>query len=118
MTQTQHTEEQEIHRRIAEAVTAFQQSQISGAQCSINVSMQSDAVVITLRGVMSPAEKNYAKDRKARRLLERFYEELFDTTRPMLETSVQEILGQRVKRSRFAVDPESGDGVIVVTFAG
>ena len=85
---------------------------------SITVDLHADTVVITLRGVTSPAEKDLARDREARELLERFYGELFDVIKPILEAKIRETLGRHVRRSKLNMDSASGAGVILLTMAG
>jgi len=118
MTQTQRTEEQEIRRRITEVVTAFQKSQMSGAQCSIAVSIQPDAVVITLRGVMSPAEKRLVEIGKERGLLEEFYRRAFELGKGRLEETIGDIIDRKVAHSFLHMDADSGDAVIMATLEG
>jgi len=72
-------------------------------------------VVITLSGVTCPAEREYARDAQSRDLLDRVYGETYRVTKPVLESAIQHLLGRCVERSRLDVDPESGDGTILVS---
>ncbi len=107
-----------LKQQIIEAVGSFQEAQLAVTCESIVVDFHSDNLVVTLRGATCPAERDYARDKRARELLERFYSELFDVIKPILEAKIQEILGRKVRRSRLNIDPESGAGVILLTFAG
>lgn len=71
-----------------------------------------------LFGTIIPrAEKDYAKEKRSRELLERFYSNVFDTTRRALEAALENILGQFIGSSMLRVNPESRDGVMIFTFA-
>jgi len=107
----------QLKRQIVEAVSSFQRDQMAVICESITVNFHTDTIVVTLDGVTCPAEKDYAQNREARELLERFYGELFDVIKPILETRVQEILGRQIRQSRLNIYPESGAGVIVLALA-
>lgn len=109
--------EDRLKQRIVEAVSSFQRDQLAVTCESIAVDVHTDTLVVTLRGATCPAERNYARDREAQTLLERFYGELFDVIRPVLEARIQAILGRQVQGSRLSIDPESGAGVILLTLA-
>jgi uncharacterized protein YbcI len=106
-----------LKQQIVEAVTSFQKSQMSVNCESIAVDFHPDTLVVTLCGATCPAERDCARERRSRELLEKFYRELFHVIKPILESKIQEILGRRVRRSRLDIDPESGDGVVLLTLA-
>jgi uncharacterized protein YbcI len=112
------TKQDELKRQIVEAVSSFQRTQLAVTCESITVDFHPHTLVVTLCGVTCPAERDFARDRNARELLEKFYDELFDVIKPILEAKIQEILGRQVRRSRMNIDPESGAGVILLSFAG
>lgn len=105
-------------QQIAEAVRSFHETQLGVTCDSMTVDLHPDNLVVTVSGATCPAEKDYARDGEAREFLERFYGELFDVIKPILEARIREILGRQVRRSRLTIDPESGAGVILLTFAG
>jgi len=107
----------QLKRQIIEAVRRVHEDQLAVTCESITVDFHPDNLVMTLSGATCPAEREYAQDRNARELLERFYNELFEVIKPILEGKIQEILGRRVRRSRLNIDPCSGAGVILLTLA-
>ena len=109
--------QERLKERVVEAVSAFQRDQMSVSPESVSVDFHSHCVVVTLQGASCPAERDYARERRGREMLGRFYEELFNATKPALELAIAEILGRPVQRSRFTVDSESGDGIILFTLA-
>ena len=111
-------EQEQLKQQIVQAVSSFQRTQLAVTCKSITVDLHPDTLVVTLCGATSPAERDFARDRRARELLEKLYDELFDVIKPILEAKIQEILGRQVRRSRMNIDPESGAGVILLTFAG
>jgi uncharacterized protein YbcI len=107
----------QLKQQIIEAVSRFQEDQLAVTCESITVDFHPDDLLVTLSGATCPAEREYAQDRNARELLERFYNELFEVIKPILEGKIQEILGRQVRRSRLNIDPCSGAGVILLTLA-
>ncbi|MDP6546951.1 MAG: Na-translocating system protein MpsC family protein [Phycisphaerae bacterium] len=104
----------QLKQQIVEAVSRFQKDQLAVTCESLTVDFHPDNLVVTLSGATCPAEREYAQDRNARELLERFYNELFTVIKPILEGQIQEILGRKVRRSRLSIDPCSGVGVILL----
>ena len=105
--------EERLKQGIVKVITRFESDQMSVRPESVSVALQPRALLVTLRGTTCPAEKNYARGRQGRELLERLYGEVFDTAKPILEAAIEGILKQKVERSRLNVDAESGDGVIL-----
>ncbi len=110
--------EDRLKQEVVKVVTRFESDQMSVRPESVSVTLQPRALLVTLRGTTCPAEKNYARGRQGRELLEKLYGEVFDTAKPILEAAIEGVLGQKVDRSRLSVDTESGDGVILFTLAG
>ena len=108
--------QERLQQQVVETVTRFQNDQMSVTPELVSVDFHPRCVVVTLQGATCPAEKNYARDRQGRELLGRFYNELFNATKPILEASITEILGRTVQQSSLSIDPESGNGVILFTF--
>lgn len=107
----------ELKRRVADVVTRFEQDVMAIRPGSVSVDLHPHAAVVTMRGAASRAERDYARDRPAKELLERFHAETFNAVKGELEALVGRVLGRKVRRSRLNLDPESGDGVILITFA-
>ena len=108
-------EPDKLVRRIVETISAFERRQMSVSPQSVAVTLGPGSVVVTLQGVTSPAERDFARDREGRRLLERFYEEVFEASRPVFETAVADALERAVERSKLTVDAESGSAVILIS---
>ena len=109
--------QERLKQQVVDAVGTFQRDQMSVSPESVSVDFHAHCVVVTLQGASCPAERDYARERRGRELLGRFYEELFNATKLALEMAITEILGRPVRRSRLSVDPESGDGVIMFSLA-
>jgi len=103
--------------QIAETLTAFAKSHMPIMPNLVSVGIHPHCVIATLRGIVAPAEKNYAEKEKSCRLLEEFYDNIFNAKKKLLEAAVENILGRLIGSSILWVEPKSGDGVIMFTFA-
>ena len=110
--------EERLKGQLTEAVIAFQRDQMSVTAESVWVDLHPGALVVTVRGAISPAEQSCARDGKGRELLDRFYSRLFEVSKRTLEEAVEAILGLPMRQSRLCVDTESGAQVILFTFCG
>jgi len=105
--------EDDLKRRIVQAVLRFEKEQFGASPESVAVDLSPQAVVVTLRGACAPAERQYAGSGHGRALLKRLYQELFDAVRKDLEALIAQLLGVSVRLSQLTIDPASGDGVIL-----
>jgi len=108
----------ESEHQIAKALTAFAKAHMPITPNLISVSIHPHCVVAALQDIIAPAEKNYAEKEKSCRLLEEFYDNIFNAQKRLLEAAVENILGRLIGSSILWVEPKSGDGVIMFTFAG
>ena len=106
-----------LEPQIREAVINFTTNHMSLTPNSVFVHIDQQSVVITLHGITSPAEKEYAREKKSRAILEGFYDEVFGVNQYILESIIENIIGQRIVHSKLSVDPDPGDGVIMLTIA-
>jgi len=109
--------QERLKQQVMDAVGTFQRNQMLVSPESVSVDFHSHSVVVTLQGASCPAERDYARERRGREMLGRFYEELFNATKLTLEMAITEILGRPIRRSKLTVDAESGDGVILFALA-
>ncbi|MDD5327940.1 MAG: Na-translocating system protein MpsC family protein [Phycisphaerae bacterium] len=103
--------------QIAEATSAFAKSHMPVTPDLVSVGIHPHCVITALRGIVAPAEKNYAEKEKSCRLMEEFYDNIYNAEKKLLEVAVENILGRMIESSILWVEPKSGDGVIMFTFA-
>ena len=104
-----------LESQITEAVISFTTNHMSLTPDSVFVHTDQQSIVITLHGITCPAEKEYAKEKKSRAILEGFYDEVFEANNCFLETVLANITGQRIEHSKLTIDAKSGSCVIVCT---
>lgn len=100
-------------QQIEKVVTQFAGAYMSAQPESVLVDLHDSHVFVTLRQVVCPAEREYARERSSRERLERLFSETFDTVKAELETAVAGIVGSTVRQSRISVDTWTGDAVLM-----
>lgn len=104
-----------VARRIAHAVSAFEYQRTGHAAQSVSVVLSDDTLVITLRGALSPAEKELAGRPEAAAKLRELHRQLFaDTSAPLLQ-AIQYITGVEVCEG--SVEIEVMTGAVMQRFA-
>ncbi len=108
----------DVREKISELVREYGNEQMSIRPKAISVDVHSQSVVVILEGVLHPAEINMAKERFSRDLIERMYAELFNVSKPILQSRMERLLHRSIDRSFFAVEPQFGNAVIVFFLSG
>jgi uncharacterized protein YbcI len=79
-------------QRIAQAATAFEDRQTGHLPQSVSVVLREDTLVITLQGVLSPAEKALAKSPTGAVEVQEFHRQLFATASDLLLQDIKRIM--------------------------
>jgi uncharacterized protein YbcI len=104
----------EKQQQVEEMVRRFLGTYMSAQPQSILVDLHDSHVLVTLRQVICPAEREYARERTSRERLERLSCEAFDGVKAELEKAVTKILGRTVLQSRISLDPPTGDAILLL----
>ena len=74
-----------------------------------------DIVVVRLRGILTPAEEKLSESKEGRSLVKEARRQLFETSRPILEGFVREILDAELIDLFADISTSTGEGIIVLT---
>jgi uncharacterized protein YbcI len=102
-------------QQIARAAKAFEQERTGHGPKSVNVILSDDALVITLRGALSEAEKALAKDPEGAAKVQEFHRQLFASAAGTLRQEIERITGAKVREATAEMEPSSG--TVVRAFA-
>jgi len=102
----------EIRHRIGETVAQFQRDKMGLNPESVDVDLHEAHILVTLNRVVSPAERESARDREVRELLERLSSAAYEAVSKELEAEVAQLAGRRVTASRISIDPVAGDAIL------
>jgi len=102
-------------QRIAEAASAFEQQRTGHAPNSVTVVMSEETLVITLHGVLSPAERALFKSPEGAAQVQEFHRQLFATSAQPLREEIKRITGIEVCGATAEIDSGTGSVVQVLT---
>ena len=102
-------------QQIAEAVIRFEGERNGLVPESATVVMSGDTLVVTLHGVLSPAEKALAKTPAGAAQIEEFHRQLFNSSSESLRDEIKRITGVHVREATAEVEPNTGTVVHVFT---
>ena len=102
-------------QQIAEAAIAFQRERTGHAPTSVTVVLGEDTLVVTLHGVLSPAEKVLAKTLEGAAQVQKFHRQLFANSCEPLRQEIKRITGVDVREVTAEIEPTTGTAVQVFT---
>jgi len=102
-------------QQIAQAASAFEQRRTGHVPKSVNVVLNGDTLVITLRGALSPAERESAKTPAAAAQMQEFHRHLFDNSAASLRQEIKRITGEDVLEASAEI--ETVNGAVMQMFA-
>lgn len=109
--------EKQMQRNVAQALLRFVDVHLRVKPRAALVDIHENSMVVTLEGVVPPAERDYARDSENYELLEKSYAGVFECTRRMAEIELEQILDRTIKSSMMRIDPESGNAFLVFSLA-
>jgi uncharacterized protein YbcI len=95
-------------REIAELAKAFEQERTGHRPKSVTVVLSDDALVITLHGALSEAEKALVRDPEGAKRLREFHQQLFASAAGSLRKEIERITGVKVREVAAEIEPTTG----------
>ena len=111
----------QLEAEISEALIQFQKEYMGRGPEETKTYLIDDMVLVRLRGVMTPAEKQLAGtgvDAHGRALIKQMRFELLEKSRAPLEAIVEDITGRKVKSLHQDMSTTAGEQVILFTLDG
>jgi uncharacterized protein YbcI len=103
----------EIEAAMTEAIIKFEKEYLGRGPLDARTFLVNDMILIRLRGVLTPAEQKVAESWDGRSLVKEARRQLFESSRPLLEAMVEEIVGCRVISLHTDVSTRTGERVII-----
>jgi uncharacterized protein YbcI len=101
--------------QIAAVAKSFEQERTGHRPKSVTVVLSDDALVITLHGALSEAEKALARDPNGAAKVQEFHQQLFASAAGTLRTEIERIIGVKVREATAEIEPSTG--TVVRAFA-
>ena len=106
----------QVEAEISEAIIKFEKEYMGRGPDETKTYIIDDMVLVRLRGVLTPAEKQLAKtddNLKGRALIKQVRIELLEKARVLLENIVQDVLGEKVVTMHTDISTITGERVII-----
>jgi uncharacterized protein YbcI len=102
-------------QQIAKAASTFEKQRTGHAPKSVNVVLNGDTLVITLRGALSPAETEVARSPTAAAQMKELHRSLFHNSEATLRQEIKNITGVGVLEASAEI--ETINGAVMQMFA-
>jgi uncharacterized protein YbcI len=102
-------------KQVALAACDFEQERTGKVPKSVAVVLSGDTVVITLYGVLTPAEQAMARTPAGAAEVQDFHRQLFDNSADALRQEIKRITGVDVREAAVEVEPTTGTVVKAFT---
>jgi uncharacterized protein YbcI len=102
-------------QQVAQAAAAYEERRTGHAPKSVTVVVSEDTLVITLHGVLTPAEKALARSPEGAAQVQEFHRQLFLSSSDTLRQEIKRITGVEVREATAEVEPATGTVVEAFT---
>ena len=108
----------QIEAEISESLIKFEKEYMGRGPDETKTYLLDDMVVVRLQRVLTPAEKQLAKEdesTKGRELVKQIRTELLEKARPLLEKTISHITGRKVISLHTDISTVTGERIIIFT---
>ena len=98
-----------------EAVIKFEKEYLGRGPQEARTFFLNDMILVRLRGILTPAEMKLAESREGQALVKETRRQLHESSRPLLEGVVRDILGCGVISLHTDMSTKTGERIIVFT---
>ena len=105
----------EIEAEITKEVVKFEKEYLGRGPLDARTYLVNDMVLVRLRGVLTPAEEKLIESKDGRALVKEARRQLFETSRPIIEGLVKNILGTELIDLFSDISTDTGERIIVLT---
>jgi uncharacterized protein YbcI len=98
-----------------EAIIKFEREYLGRGPQEARTFFLNDMILVRLRGILTPAEMKLAESQEGRELVKETRRQLHESSRPLLEGAVRDILGCGVISLHTDMSTKAGERIIVFT---
>ena len=105
----------ELEAEFTKAIVKFEKDYLGRGPLDARTYLINDMVLVRLRGVLTPAEEKLSENKEGKTLVKDARRQLFETSRPILEGFVKDILETELVDIFSDISTDSGERIIVLT---
>ena len=103
-----------VEAEFSKAIIQFEKEYLGRGPLDARTVFIGDMILVRLKGLMTPAEQKLAASGEGRDLVKEMRRQLFESSRPILETLVDEIIGAQLISLHTDMSTKTGERVIVL----
>ena len=103
----------QIEASISEAIIKFEREYMGRGPKEVKTHIVGDLILVRLKGVLTPAEKQLVKNEEGKKLIKQVRENLIEGSRDILATVLKEITGRKMISLHTDISTKSGERVII-----
>ena len=104
-----------IEDEFTKAIIKFEKDYLGRGPLDARTFLVNDMILVRLRGVLTPAESKLAENPEGQKLVKQARRQLFETSRPILEKLVRDIVDAKLLSLHSDISTRTGERVIVLT---
>ena len=110
-----HPTKGELEAKFTREILQFEKEYMGRGPINARTFLVNDMVLVRLQGVLTPAEEKLAQNKEGKVLVKEARRHLFETSRPMLDKLVADVLGTKLVDIFSDISTDEGERVIVLT---
>ena len=114
-TRTKSFTKGELEAEFTKAIVKFEKDYLGRGPLDARTYLINDMILVRLRGVLTPAEEKLSENKEGKTLVREARRQLFETSRPILEEFVKDILETRLIDIFSDLSADTGERIIVLT---
>jgi uncharacterized protein YbcI len=105
----------QLEAEFTKAIIKFEKEYLGRGPLEARTFFIQDMILVRLRGILTPAEAKLGESREGQTLVKETRRQLFESSRPLIEAIVGEVIGCNVVSLHTDVSTKTGERVIVLT---
>ena len=105
----------EAEAELTQAVIKFEKEYLGRGPLDARTFFIQDMILVRLRGIITPAERKLAESREGQNLVKETRRQLFESSRPLIEEMVKQIIGCQLISLHTDMSVKTGERIIVLT---
>jgi uncharacterized protein YbcI len=103
----------QLEASISEAMIKFEKDHMGRGPKEVRTHILGDLILVRLKGVLTPAEKQMIKNEEGKRLIKQVRQNLIENSKNLLATIIEETAGRKVISLHTDISTKSGERVII-----
>ena len=103
----------QLEASISEAIIKFEKEHMGRGPKEVRTHILGDLILVRLKGVLTPAEKQMIKNEEGKRLIKQVRQNLIENSKNLLATIIKETAGRKMISLHTDISTKSGERVII-----